>query len=309
MRQETSLECANKLRCYNLFMSKEDIKSDLTQIKNFFNSDGHGCFFSSIFLDLSLQLKINAVTNKQENEITICNNLNYILADLNNLLTLIHRLEWQHNLYCSGSLESGLWGSYAPLDIDHFHIQIQSILDYTAVIIKELDYPFPKAALGDRPSFGKLRGWVGKNSDRSYPDCEKLLSLIKSCSWFPNYNDVRNKTTHSGADTLAFYETKTIIFQNHSGMKSNIFDENLMFRETKPDGNIVINQNVVNFKHYAPLAIARIFLVLEEFAEIIRADLNIPNIEMKNARSYNIGNQTFLNWCDDFIETLSNQTN
>ena len=58
--------------------------------------------------------------------------LQNIVWDLWNIGTLIERLEWTDKLAIAGTLDKGLWNRYCSLDIEHFHVEARSLLDYAA---------------------------------------------------------------------------------------------------------------------------------------------------------------------------------
>jgi len=59
----------------------------------------------------------------------------YLNQDLWNIYSVLHRLNWQRTLWIENKIPDHLWRSYAQNDINLFHIEFRSAMDYIARII------------------------------------------------------------------------------------------------------------------------------------------------------------------------------
>jgi hypothetical protein len=183
-----------------------------------------------------------------------------INQDIWNICTLVHRMEWLRNMAVQAQWEENnpfLWGLYASLDIEHFYVELRSILDYTAIALKGLAQK-PQQVKGD--SIEKLSNWLKKNPANVGRLGEEASSIVRSASWYPDIRAVRNNIVHRGSHTLVFSSPSTgILFQVFlDDWTKEIDKEVLMF-----------NENVVDFELYAGLYFAKTFVLIEQLGDLV----------------------------------------
>src|SRR5262249_46711722 len=136
----------------------------LRQVKTFFDEDEHSCLYlHGPFVDYSTTLYALRARDRLRGAIKeVHSYLESIVQDIWNIGSLIERLEWMVQLTAAGQLTEDSWRMFAALDIEHFHIEVRSILDYAALSIRAVS----GKKSGQLPdSFRKLRqGCTEKNS-------------------------------------------------------------------------------------------------------------------------------------------------
>jgi hypothetical protein len=130
-----------------------------------------------------------------------------------NIGAIILRLDWYKTLWNQEGF-ADLWRWFASCDIDLFHVEIRSIFDYLASIIKLVsDSP---GQVSDK-SFRKLRNWVTKGKSELKVGND-LAQLLLHCDWFDGLREVRDTLVHRGGFTLVFPEKSRILFQVYRGV-------------------------------------------------------------------------------------------
>lgn len=244
--------------------------------------DKDGYFHSSKFFDLESNIRINSRVNnmtidkKYEN---LYHHLLIIETNLSNIVTILHRLDWQRELRLRGDLSDALWMDFTQCDIDHFHVEYRSIFDCLAkAIVSILDNPngVPKS------SFSDLKKWVSseKNVQRNIQILGKdFAKLVTSCNWFDEIKDIRDLRVHKRGSIIVYLPKDVIGFQIHEGKN---YKKKIAIRE------LMYNENVVNFELYAGLYMGYLISYLEQAAESIDKQITLTNYD-GHVRSYHYG--------------------
>ena len=190
--------------------------------------------------------------------------MNHMFWDIRTINSLFHRLEWTTQTARLGRIPAEMWRTYAALDVEHFWIQIRSILDYAAAAT---------AAAAARPgnvpssSMNQLVNWLAKkpsNRDRLGAD---LAAAVESLPDLPLIKGVRDAVVHHGGLTLVFGEPT-------EGLRVQVYRGNwnpLLKLTDEPT-------TMVDFRQLASLLLANELLFLERLAVVITHRLNIKSI-------------------------------
>lgn len=218
----------------NMPIREEKIKIAYSTLQK--NKD-YGYFSTSKFLNVWEKITFNSKTDEKFS--VVSHPIQHILQDLENIETVIERLEWQNTMRKTKNLSDGRWMSYAGYDIDRFHLEIRSIFDYIAEIIMKVS-DNPKNIRGEGRSFNKLKKWLAKdNGKNSQILGNDLAVLVLSADWFDDIKKVRDESVHNGGFTAVFPEGEMILFQVLKGYESLVSIPEVMY-----------NDNVVNFEPY-----------------------------------------------------------
>ena len=110
------------------------IQDTLKEAINLIHSDEKGYYWTGQFVDTSAQVHIARLHDHSLGQIHQA--MQNIQMDLWNVSTLIYRLEWFRNFAIQNQLDiTHSWSMFASLDVEHFHVELRSILDYTANIL------------------------------------------------------------------------------------------------------------------------------------------------------------------------------
>lgn len=186
--------------------------------------------------------------------------MDYIFMDIHDVETIANRLAWEKGLWNNEQLDFGKWMSYSACDIDLFHIEMRSIFDYTAKIIRRIsDTPTQVPDSG----FNDLKTWLGKDGAKKTLG-EDLADLVLSADWFDNLRTVRDESVHRGGMTMVFPDKKEILFQVSKGFHNLVSIPEVMY-----------NENVVRFEPYAGMHFGYLISLLEDLSVIIEKLLPI----------------------------------
>lgn len=219
-----------------------------------FSSDEKGLYWKGRFVSLSVDLPQAAFQEKNLSQPAIL--ISYIVHDIWNIGTIIHRLSWLRTASIDEKFLDNMWLPYASVDIEHFHVELRSIMDYVAKIVARIANKY-----GQVPeTFRKLLNWVSQSQGNRNRLGEDLATVVESARWFLHLRGVRDTLIHSGGFTLVFGSPKDgILFQVFKDHIKNLIDhKTLMF-----------NENVVYFERYAAIYLAHLFVFLELLAEVI----------------------------------------
>lgn len=222
----------------------------------------------------------------------IRNQLLFSTHDLWMMCTGLARLAWMKEQAASDALLRSRWSSYASLDIEEWHTQFRSLLDYVARVICELAER--KREVSSRLSFTTLRNRA--TGTRGPQDFERKLGrdwfdLLKSATWYPQIISIRDETIHRGAQTMVFAEASDgILFQvlGDGGARLARQEPNLMF-----------NNNVVYFDRYAAYFMAGLLTWLEAFASIAYNRMGMT--ESPGSLNRHFGFDVLVDWIDGLI--------
>ena len=185
--------------------------------------------------------------------------LNYIHQDIANIETISTRLAWEKALWCNNQLDVGKWMIYAACDIDLFHIEVRSIFDYLAKVIKRVS---DQSEQVPDEGFYHLRTWLAKSDDNVKRLGKDLAELVLSVDWFDGLKNVRDVNVHQGGMTLVFLEKNRILFQILSGYDNLVSISEIMY-----------NENVADFELYAGIYFGYLIAFLEQVSRSIEKRL------------------------------------
>ncbi len=228
-----------------------------------FPKDKNGPHWSGQFVSLSVDLTFNAQQNTDLRKPAMLTNC--IVQDIWNIGTILHRLSWLRTAPIDREFIDHMWLPYASVDIEHFHVELRSIMDYVGEIVAHVSNK-----QGQVPeSFRKLFNWVSHKQGNRKRLGEDLAAVVESAEWFPNFRGIRDALIHSGGFTLVFGTPKEgILFQVFKDMANNLIEhKTLMF-----------NENVVYFDRYAAIYLAHLFVFLEFLADTIYKRQNLNSI-------------------------------
>ena len=233
---------------------KDKLKVAISTIQK----DEEGGYFSpSKFVRVLTNIMLR--TKRGEKLPPIYSYMQYISQDVHNMVTITTRLAWQRNLFSTSQLDIGKWMAYAGCDIDLFHIEVRSVFDYVAKVIKRVsDQPEQVPDEG----FNVLKTWLEKPDDNVKRLGKDLAELVLSVDWFDALKNVRDVNVHQGGMTLVFLEKDRILFQMLKGYKHFISIPEIMY-----------NKNVVDFELYAGMYFGYLIAFLEDFATAIERRL------------------------------------
>ena len=228
-----------------------------------FSVDDKGTYWKGKFVSLSVDLQHAAHKENCLSPPAIL--IKYIIQDIWNIGTIIHRLTWLRSASIDEKFLEDMWLPYVSVDIEHFHVEFRSIMDYVAEIV---------AHTANKPgqvpeSFQKLFNWVSRKPGSRKRIGEDLALVVESATWFPYLRGVRDSLIHSGSYTLVFGSPKDgILFQ--------VFKDN--FKNLISHDCLMFNPNVAYFERYATIFLSHLFLFLELLAESVYQRYQIQSI-------------------------------
>lgn len=264
-------------------IDEERLNRALSIIKKEDGKLGMGGAFSELFSHLLTDNE----TRKENHE--IYSSISYIVRDLWNLNIILKRIFWEYELWMQEEIDDVEWMQYASCDIDLFHIEIRSIFDYVARIIK-----YASSTPDQLPErFTKLINWVNKpiNDSKLEPD---LKSLVTSPFWFKDFKNIRDSIVHRGGFTIVFLVRDKILFQVNQGFRQHISFPELMH-----------NKNVVDFKLYAGLYIGYLYDYLEDVAEVIDNRITVKKMGEFTVTSDNPTCHIIKNLIEQLIQSVN----
>lgn len=209
-----------------------------------------------------------------------------------NMLTCIQRLEWMRVAADSNEHIASNWHNYASADVEHWHVNFRSLLDYVSLVLLLL-----AGRKVDKHSFRKLYGRCTSADANKRdgvlghigPDSVKLLL---SATWFDGLRCVRDSIVHRGGHTLVFGgPSDGILFQVMGNRYQNLVShEPWMF-----------NDNVAYFDRYAAHLMAHLIVFLETFASIVAQRMGLFPLPECDARSCHDGYAALREWIDSAL--------
>lgn len=261
--------------------------------------DENGYFLTGHFYDLTNIVRYNLITKRtyfKENELKMLKEINenliMILERMWNIETIILRLNKQKKQWTQGKLTDIEWIYFAALDIKYFHVEIRSIFDYLARIIKEVS-DSPKQ-LPD--SFSKLKTNLYKKKYNEKLG-DNLTHLINSCDWFFDIRRIRDLVIHKKELTFICLVKNQIVFQIHDRSKPSPQGIQIV----KPE--VLSNPYTVDFEKYAAIYTSFLIDYLEESSQLISKRLNMPQNELR-AKAYHPGLEVLRNWIKNLSESM-----
>ncbi len=238
----------------------DDIIQRAQRALSYFHYDSRGCNLSGDFNELHSHLRIDP-TVPEAVKMYCCPLLDKIQDDLWNLSGLVERLEVIRTLTAENEDLKNRWPRFVQLDVDHFHMDYSSILDYVAQIIaccseasgKKLPKEWRKSK-----SFPALMKVKNSNSEQIAPF---LLPLLDNTGWFDEIRRVRNRIIHSGAMAIVFMDPAA------DGILFQVLDTGLSGLVRKP--YLLYNKNVAYFDRYVAVYFTYLLTFLEDLAKTI----------------------------------------
>lgn len=241
----------------------------------------HGEFIS-LSSDINLTRGMNKIFAKTYDLIK------KIFQDIGNIGIILKRLEWMRQKTSEDEYLYQNWQSFASVDIEHFFVELRSIMDYIAEIIvcsAKKHGQLPK-------TFEKLRNWVEKSPENKKRLGEEISDVIESARWFPSIRLIRDALVHEGGFALVFLEPKEgILFQVYKDFR-NIIDYKMM----------MYNDNIAYFDRFAAIYFSHLLLFLERFAKAIRSILEPKHIDYRASSGCS---ETIIEWMDSLIKQSS----
>ena len=193
------------------------MQDTLKEAINLIHSDEKRYYWAGRFVDTCAQAHI---TRFRDNSLEpIFQEMQKIQQDIWNVCALVTRMEWFRTLAIQDKAlnDSFYWNLFTTVDIEHFHVELRSILDYTANILVSIA---PKPGQVKKKSFDKLYHWLQKKPHHEDILGKEASKLVLSVPWYSELRDIRNSVLHSGAFTLVYGSPNDgILFQVHSGFK------------------------------------------------------------------------------------------
>lgn len=218
----------------------------------------------------------------------ISRHLKYILQDVWNIETIVHKLSWQRDMWKNNILPENMWMRFAQIDMDLFHIELRSIFDYLSKTLTILSNN-PDQVRGRGKSFNQLYNWLNSNPNNILIFGKELANLVLSCNWFYDIKDLRDLKTHYGGYSLVFIHENRILLQVYKGWSKQIQIPEIMF-----------NENVVDFELYAGLYIGYLYAYLEKASNVIDSKLTLKKVGT-DARSYHPGLEIIHEWISKLL--------
>lgn len=191
----------------------------------------------------------NTISNKFHEQIS------FISADLWNLVTLSLRLDWQRKLYIKKQIHAFVFFQFVECDVNQFHVNLRSIFDYTANIIKIISKPDQVP-----DSFEKIKNRIDKLEEAGVIE-GPLASIIREQEWFDNIREVRNLDVHKGGKPLVSVDedSSRLIFQMFTPR----------YRKKVDILEIRYNEDTVFLDSYIGICFGYLIDYLEKLAEFI----------------------------------------
>jgi hypothetical protein len=256
----------------------------LKEALNLFHSNERGLYVTNYFVDAGSSLQVNSIFN-EENNFKLERLFHQTWQDVWNISTLLERIEWLRELAIENAISDNKWRDYIRVDIEHFHTEIRSAMDYVAEIISIFSNRH-----GQLPtSFNRLKERIDKFDNKIQED---ICLIIRNTDWFSDIRHVRDSLVHYGGNTLVFCRPNDgTLFQIYDSKLSNLINKKY----------ILFNENVAIFDGYAALYYAQLLVFLNNLGKILIK--NLPNrAGIGQSMSYSAGFYVAKEW----IEKLQN---
>lgn len=206
----------------------------------------------------------SAITGKPDKMKYLRRQCTVVKHSLRNTVELCFRLEAVREQFAEGLMRRGSWDSMAGLDVEAFHVQLRSLMDPAAKIIRMYARQPGTVPKG---SFNDLRKWLAKDEGRAEKSLGgKFFDLVKGVSWFEEIREVRNALIHDGATSMTFGDPGSgILFWIRNSQNQSVVKLREGWRRV-----IELNDNhVLKFEPYAALYLGAAVELLEQIAHEI----------------------------------------
>ena len=265
----------------------QDIET-LKKAHSLFISNETGVSLKGDFISLVADLRKSYALKKISIDPVV--KTNFIIQDIWKIFTIIHRLNWFREQAVKDKALDNMWLPYASVDIEHFHVEFRSIMNYVAEVIS-----YASNRRGQIPeSFRRLSSWVKESPGNRKRIGDGLAKVVESAFWFPAIRGVRDSLLHRGSFTFIFGSPNDgILFQVViKGSTDIIFHEQLM-----------LNRSCVFFDRYAAMYLAYLFCFLESLSGVLYEVLNIDHTEENAGYSF-LGSRIVSMWMEQLINII-----
>lgn len=250
------------------------------------SEDERGCFVHGDFFDLY-------GTFAGSREYGVVNILNKITQDLWNISTIIDRLDWMWHESLKNDYLRQRWSSFVAVDIEHFHIEMRSIMDYVAELFAE---SLPARSQTPK-SFERLINWIDKNPGAVGSEKD---DLVRSAIWFNDILVIRNHTIHWGARTAVFEGPEEgILFQVHG-------DDIRQWLAQQSSFTVYNENGVIYFDRYATLYVSHLLVFLKNLSQIPISVNHAPS-SVGTTKNYSAGFCVIKGWMRKTIGILESR--
>lgn len=231
--------------------------------------DAGGAHLQDRFHSLSAQTAINAAEGQCRAELR--NPYYSATKDLDNLLTIVWRVDWQKGLWTGGNLDDVRWIRFIEADVHLFHVEFRSLFDHLASIIRHVADKPGQVKIGESTSsasFEKLRNWVTASRGNANRLGTDLAAIVESCGWFDDLREVRNALVHQGGTTTTFIEGKgRVLFQVHDrNLRAKVLTREVMYKS-----------GIVDFERYAGVYLGYLLELLDEVGSVVHKRLRLED--------------------------------
>jgi hypothetical protein len=276
-----------------IFIEALEVEDDIEVVKTarkllIYQKENEGFEWHGEFISLSSDLHLNRSENKIFSKTYSL--MLKIFQDIGNIGIILERLEWMRRKSNEDKYLQQNWIFFASVDIEHFFVELRSIMDYVAEIIvctAKKRGQLPKE-VAKTTSFEVLKNWVPRAPGNRARLGNEISGVIESAKWFSSVRLIRDELVHEGGFALVFMEPKEgILFQVYSGFKNLVNHEIIMY-----------NYNVAYFDRFVAIYFSHLLIFLERFAKAIRSILEPKHIDC-NARGG--CSEVVVGWMDTII--------
>ena len=265
-------------------MSTADVTA-LRRALSLFHDDERGCHITCSLLDLEINYRVNH-DHGGSHQARAIHNINH---DLWQIAALMSRLVWMREMTRSDMLNESAWRTYSQLDIEHFYVQIRSILDYLAVLVSE---SAPKRSQLPK-SFRALKASVGKYRNKMHPE---IASMIEYSYWFDELRTIRDSIVHGGAQPMVFSDGDDwLLFQVHSPTDfHNMISKPFMLH----------NPHVAYFNRFVAWSMAHTLSTIDCVGSCLSENTQFA-VNVGQVRSYSFGFDEIRHWMRELLDKLN----
>lgn len=222
--------------------------------------------------------------------LTTRSNVSFIIQDIWNISIIIAKIDWVRREAARNGDFFNYWASFATSDIEHFHVELRSLLDYVALIASQI-----ANKSGQIPTtFRRLQQWTKESAGNEKRLGTDLARLVSSANWAPDIRLVRDSILHLGANTLVLPKpTDRILFQVYGKAWREYIDNEL----------VMDSGNVVDFGLYCAWYTSKLIVFVEELSKVIRTRLGVDTVAL-DAKSYSPGFGVLKDWIVKLLEKM-----
>jgi len=263
-------------------------RTALDQHRRAIQQDEEGWFVWGELERLSTACHVYRATGQTDQD-ELCRHITAVTTHVQDLRTIVAKLDWMRELRDAGQLGSYTWIYFAATDVVSFLTNVRSLFDRLGRAMR---------AVANQPgnvpllSFNDLQKWLAKPRVDHEMLGGDLATLVEQArDWFGVLRDVRDELIHYDARTLVF-PGAGIGVQVYAGARFLLPD----------DSSLMLNQNVVDFRYLAAAVMARIHVLLEDAARVIRTRAGFDSGGQGWHRNPGLG--ILAEWTDQLIVVL-----